>query len=156
MHVRETLIRYRSSADYLELLPQFCSKASYVDELVDIVCGHEPYPMSQYASHVLLHVARFRKDLLEKHVDQLIDLLFVTKIESVFRNVLGVLLCFPVESYKEGELLQLLFEKLEHPDTKPGIVSYSMKKIQQYLVLYPELKNEYDQVLALRQELMRG
>jgi len=151
--VHRLLEQNRTSAFYLQLLPVFCADLNYISALFEIVSSDDAPPFPQYASHLLLHISRKNRSLVEAYSEVIVDTFLGTSDESVRRNLLGVLLCFPVMNYKEGELLDFLFAQLADLSTKPGLVNYSGKKIIQYLEVYPELQHEFDSLLRFREEL---
>lgn len=151
--VREQFEQYGRSTEFLGLVDAFASDDSLVDGLVELVASDDRHPFPQYASHILLHIGRSFPETLDKHYESLIDTILSTTNTSVQRNVLGALLCFPLQPYKEGELLEWLFVRLNHPDSKPGILNYSVRKLAQYAVNYPELAQEIRLALELREEL---
>jgi hypothetical protein len=151
--VRELLMQNKTSVFYLKQLPDFLSRPEWCVALVELIVSKEAHPVPQYASHLLLHIARTNSNLLIMCYNAIIDEVLNTTHESVLRNLLGVLLCFPIAPYKEGELLEKLFSILSLPETKPGIVNYSCRKLNQYLILYPELGPEYELILRFREEM---
>lgn len=151
--VRALLMQNKTSAFYLKLLADFISKPDWCVALVELIVMKEAHPVPQYASHLLLHIARTDRNRLECCYNQMVDVVLSTSHESVLRNLLGVLLCFPIAAYKEGELLDKLFYLLNQPDTKPGIVNYSCRKLNQYLIVYPELRPEFETTLRFREDM---
>ncbi len=150
--VHQLLEENKSSTQFLQLLPLFYEQPQWVDALVDMAFSAEPHPFPQYASHLLLHVARKDASMLNTRYEDVVDGVLQTGNESVLRNTLGVLLCFPAGGYREGDLLDRLFTLLEHPRTKPGIINYSVHKIVQFLDLYPELEHEFNTLIQFREE----
>jgi hypothetical protein len=140
--VKTLLEQYSSSTDFLKLTNRFLDDQDAVDGLVDLAISDEIYPFPQYASHLLLHVARKKPGMIEPHYREVVDCVLMTKNTSVQRNLLGVVICMPVEAYKEGELLAWLFDVLNRAESKPGVINYSVHRLAQYIQLYPELEQE--------------
>lgn len=150
--VRNLILEHRASAEFLRLLPFFLSDCKRIEALKSLAVSNEEYPFPQYASHILLHVARTDTALLEAYYQEITDTFLATENESVRRNLLGVLICYPLREYKEGELLERLFSLFSDPVTKPGIVNYVVRKLAQYLLRYPELTPEFDTIVTYRED----
>ncbi len=152
-HVKEQLQLFGKSTEFLGLVDTFATEEATVKGLVELAASDERHPFPQYASHLLLHIARSYTDKLEVHYESLIDTILSTQNTSVQRNLLGAILCVSLRSYREGELLDWLFAVLNHPDSKPGLLNYSVRKLSQFVEHYPELTQEIMLALELREEL---
>lgn len=151
--VREQLEQYGKSTEFLGLVDVFASDDQLVEGLVELVASDDRYPFPQYASHLLLHIARSHVDKLEHRYKSLLDTVLSTTNTSVQRNLLGALLCTPLRPYRDGELLDWLFSVLNNPESQPGLLNYTVKKLAQYVSVYPELDKEIVLALELREEL---
>ncbi len=153
LEVRKKIEQYQRSTEFLKLTETFAGNPDNVSGLVELVSSDDKYPFPQYASHLLLHIARLNPQTLEAHYNEVLDCILVTANTSLKRNLLGVLLCFGLKEYKDGELLDWLFENLAKADSQPGLINYSVRKLVQYIEIYPELKNEVETAVKLREEL---
>lgn len=153
MNIRELLLSHRASAEFLNLTDLFMSDQKYINELVEIAVSDEKKQLPQYSTHILLHVARKNKDMVIEKYNTILDCFLTTNNSSVERNLLGVILCFELEEYKEGELLDKLMSILNNPNSKPGQINYTVKKLAQYLEKYPELKDELELSISFREEM---
>jgi hypothetical protein len=153
IQVRKMIEQNQRSTEFLNLTDTLMEKPEHIAGLVDLVVSDDIYPYPQYASHLLLHVSWKNHLLLEPHYNMLIDCILITKNTSIMRNILGVVISFQINEYKEGELLDWLFANINNVDSKPGLLNYSVRKLAQYIKLYPELRNEVEMAIELREEL---
>lgn len=153
LHVREQLEQFGKSTEFLSLVDVFAFDEVAVKGLVELVSSNDSYPYPQYASHILLHIGRNHYERVDCWYETLLDTVLSTTNTSVKRNVLGALICAPLKPYRDGELLDWLFAVLNDPDSKPGHINYAVKKLAQYLKVYPELEKEIELALELREEL---
>jgi len=149
--VRSLIEKYQRSTEFLQLTDRLMKIPETVTGLVDLAVSDDVYPFPQYASQLLLHVARKDKTSIDYH--KVVDCLLVTNNSSVQRNLLGVILCFPLNDYKDGELLDWLFVLINDPASKPGLLNYAVRKLAQFVALYPELLHEIEQALELREQM---
>lgn len=153
LEVRKIIGQYQGSTEFLTQTETLAGNPDNVSGLVELVSSDEKHPFPQYASHLLLHIARLNPGTLVSHYNSIMDCVLTTKNTSLKRNLLGVLLCFDLKEYKDGELLDWLFENLAKADSQPGLINYSVRKLVQYIEIYPELKNEVEAAVKLREEL---
>ncbi len=153
LRVREQLAQFGKSTEFLSLVDVFAFDEVAVKGLVELVSSNDRYPYPQYASHILLHIGRSYYDKVDCWYETLLDTVLSTSNTSLKRNLLGVIICAPLKPYRDGELLDWLFAVLNDPDSQPGHLNYAVKKLAQYLMLYPELGKEIELALELREEL---
>jgi hypothetical protein len=151
--VRKKIEHYQRSTEFLKLTETFANNPDNVSGLVELVSSDEKHPFPQYSSHLLLHIARLNPANLESHYNKILDFILLTKNTSLKRNLLGVLLCFDLKEYRDGELLDWLFDNLSKADSQPGLINYSVRKLVQFIDIYPELQNEVETAIKLREEL---
>jgi hypothetical protein len=130
----------------------FLEQPESVGSLVEIATSKEVYPYPQYASWLLLHVSRKNSSLVEPFYNLLIDGILESKNPSVLRNLLGASLCLPLREYKQGSFLDRLIALISDYDSKPGVIVYSIRKLTEFMKLYPELKQEIVTILEFREE----
>lgn len=131
----------------------FVVQPENLPELVALATRDDVHPYPQYASWLILHVARKDHNLLSPFYNQIIDCILTTSHPSVLRSLLGASICMPLRDYNQGEFLDRLFALLNDPDTKPGQVNYSLQKVAEFLELYPELQQEMDLIVSFREEM---
>jgi hypothetical protein len=124
-----------------------------ISEVVELAISENGYPYPQYAAWLLLHVARKDRSLVEPFYNQVIDGILTTRNPSVLRSLMGVSLCFPIMDYKQGAFLNQLMELISDNDSKPGLLNYSVRKLAEFIELYPEIRREMDMILELRDEM---
>jgi hypothetical protein len=151
--VRETLGEYSRSTDFLLVVDDWAVLPERVKGLVDLAVSGDVHPFPQYASHLLLHVARKNPKDVAIHHDQLLDGVLATDNTSVKRNGLGALLCLPIQPYREGDLLDWLFKVFQDPASQPGLISYTARKLADFVSVYPELKDEVLMALEWRADM---
>jgi len=151
--IRETLGEYGRSTDFLSVVDEWAVLPERIKGLVDLAVSGDVHPFPQYASHLLLHVARKNPEGVAIHHDQLLDGVLSTDNTSVKRNGLGALLCLPLQPYREGDLLDWLFKVLQNPASQPGLISYSVRKLADFVKAYPELKEEVIMALEWRADM---
>jgi hypothetical protein len=124
-----------------------------IGELVDVAVSKEPYPYPQYASWLLLHVARKDFSLVSPYNYQIIDCILASDNPSVLRNLMGVCLCLPLADHKQGYFLDRLLTIINNPNSKPGLVYYTLRKLTEFVERYPDLQKEIELILELREEM---
>jgi len=124
-----------------------------ISEVVELAISEEEYPYPQYAAWLLMHVARKDSSLVEPFYNHVIDGILTTHNPSVLRSLMGVSLCFPIMEYKQGAFLNQLMELISDNDSKPGLLNYSVRKLADFMELYPEIRREIDMILELRDEM---
>lgn len=108
---------------------------------------------AQYASHLMLHIARRVPRRVQPNYNMLLDYVLTSKNLSVQRNGLGALICMPLLDYRLSELLDWLLDVLHQPKSTAGLVLYAVNKLAQFYQKFPDLRNELEQSIALRAEL---
>jgi len=151
--IKALIDQYQRSPEFLELSDSLMEQPASIKVLTGIAVSDDVYPYPQYASHLLLHVSWKNHFLIQSSYNKLIDCILTTRNISVQRNLLGVIINFPLREYKEGELLEFLFALVNDPKSKPGQVNYAVRKLAQYIERYPELLNELEVALELREQM---
>lgn len=152
-HIKQLIFENQRVPGFPRLADYLLEHPESISELVDLATSDAEYPYPQYASWLLLHVTRKDKSLVEPFYNQVIDCILTTKNNSVLRSLLGVSLCFPLTDYQEGNLLDRLFSIINDPDSKPGLINYSVRKLTGFMELYPELLHEIETILEFREEV---
>jgi len=153
IHIKSLIFENQRVPGFPKLADLLLKHPESISELVDVATTEAEYPYPQYASWLLFHVARKDKSLVEPYYHRVIDCILATKNTSVLRSLLGVSLCFPLTDYQEGPLLERLFVLLNDPESKPGLINYSVRKLVGFIELYPELLHEVETILQFREEV---
>ena len=149
----ETLIRENQKMPgFPRLSEYFLEHPEHLTELVSLAVSNREYPFPEYSSWLLLHVSRKNPFLVIPFQSQIISCIVNTSHPSVLRNLMGVSLCFPLDEYDQGPLLDRIFSLISNPSVKPGLMVYSARKIAQFLEIYPELGHELKSIIALREQ----
>jgi hypothetical protein len=151
--VKSWIEEHQRTPHFLRLVDRLIAQPESIRELVDIAISEDKYPFPQYASWLLLHVARRNKTLVEPFYHSIIDCILTTENPSVLRSLMGVSLCLPITDYEEGRFLDRLFSIISDPDSKPGQVYYAARKAAEFVVPYPELQREIELMLEFREEM---
>jgi hypothetical protein len=118
-----------------------------VEKILLLIKNKAVYPISEYGAWCLHHLSKKEKQRIQKHQNFCIDILLENKNQSVLRSLLGIQLEQGYTSYKEVELIDLLFEFLLDKKNKIAIHVYSLYVLFPYIKKYPELKNELEIIL---------
>lgn len=149
----ETLIESnKKSLGIPNLHAEFIKNPKHLTGLVELAISNKPHPFPEYASWLLMHVARKQVDLIQPFYPEIIKELLITKNETVKRNLLGVVKCLPVQEYLEGEFLDTLISWISANDAKPAIVMYGLEMLMKFTKKYPELKPEILAIINRRTE----
>lgn len=151
--VRILIEKNLGSTEFLKLTDGLMKDPEAIEGLVELVSSDDVYPYPQYASHLLLHVSWKDYTLIEPFYNKVVDCVLTTVNTSLKRNLLGVIICFPLKEYKEGDILDWLFSAISDPTSKPGLLNYSVRKLAQYIQKYPELRQEVESGLEIREEM---
>lgn len=151
--VRAIIEKNPGSTEFLKLTDDLMNDTESIEGLVELVSSDDKYPYPQYASHLLLHVSWKNHNLIEPFYEKVVDCVLTTENPSLKRNLMGVVNCFPITEYKEGDILDWLFSAIGNPASKPGLLNYSVRKLAQYIEKYPELRQEVESALELREEM---
>ena len=151
--VRAIIEKNLGSTEFLKLTDDLMKDPESIEGLVELVSSDDKYPYPQYASHLLLHVSWKNYNLIEPFYEKVVDCVLTTVNPSLKRNLMGVVNCFSLKEYKEGELLDWLFSAISNPASKPGLLNYSVRKLAQFIQKYPELRQEVESALEIREEM---
>lgn len=149
----ETLIRENHRViGFPNLSDRILEQPELIPELVSMSTSGREYPFPEYASWLLLHVARKKSDLVQKYHTQIIDHILFTTNTSVLRNLLGVSILLPLTDYQQGRFLDRLLSIVADNSSKPGPVAYAIQKLSQFIEMYPELRQEIKAIIELKEQ----
>ena len=148
-HLIDNFHQNRKPENYL---PFLLEKPILIKEIVQILLQQTKYPYSEYGSWLLTHFAKKHPDLLIAHYDSLIDLMFISKNQSVLRNCANTIELLPYADYREAEFLDLLMAMLMDKSNKLALLVHSLYLLIPICKKYPELKNEINSIISLYKE----
>lgn len=150
--IRELVLRIRYARQKESFADYFIKNPDQVDPLVNLIIEMEPYPLKEYASWILLHLAKSGKVRLQKYYPELVNVIFKTSDQSVLRNVVNCISLLEHSTYRESELIDLLISFIQNPKNKVALQVYSIYTLLRFVQLYPELKDEIRQIIELNAE----
>lgn len=142
LNIRET----REPSIYLNHILEY---PKIITELIHYSATDHNYPFQEYASWILVFVARQEPKLLKNHYQDFVEILLSVQNQSTLRNVTKVIEQIGIQKYKESELLNFLVGSIENNSNKVALQVYSMQILLQFLTLYPELKHEFTALIEL-------
>jgi len=154
VNVRMLIDQNRKSLNFPKYADLIIEHPESVKELVDLAVSGKAFHYPQYASWLLLHIARKRIDLVHPFYQSIIEGILTTRNRSALRSLLGVSLCLPLESYRQVDFLDRLIQIASDPESKPGHLLYANRKLEEFKKLYPDLQEELNLIRELRNEII--
>lgn len=149
MHMKNTeslILAFRNDRDVSKFVKLSLVNEKTIPELIAFTT-YETYPFPQYSSWLLIHIAeKYPARILPYHA-QLIDQYLILIDPSAQRNLANCLTKLPSTTYREGELLDLLFNQLIDSTSKVAVKVYAMYLIVDFIQKFPELKSELIAIL---------
>lgn len=149
MNIRDKILEFRSTLDRSTLGDYFVNRPEEFKELLDCIFNLETYPYKEYASWMLIHISQSGKIDLQPYYPRLVDVIFTTNDQTVLRNVTRTLHELEITNYRETELIDLLIGFIQNYENKVALQVYSIYLLAQFVLKYPELKDEISQIIAL-------
>lgn len=111
------------------------------------------YPAHKnYSAWIAIHLTKRHPALVLPYQAILVDHFLQPLDESSQRNYLKCLSILPIDTYREGEILDLLIELVYGSNYKVALRVYAFEQLYRFYLKYPDLLNELQ--LAL-EELSR-
>jgi hypothetical protein len=151
-YVHEFLKEFRWGHDKSNYVERFSKDPKDLDNLVQVVVELQEYPYKEYASYLMTHMVKSKKIDFQPYYNQLVDVLFKTKDQTVLRNVTNVINHSKITDYRESDFIDLLIGFVQDPKNKVALHVYSIYVLVQFVKKYPELKGEIEQIIALNAE----
>ena len=143
MDIREKILEIRTvDRDKQKTIEYFLAHPQQLKELIQLVLELEPYPYKEYGSWILTHLCQSGRFDLQHLYPYFVDLLFITKDQSVLRNVLRSLNFLEISEYRESEFIDLLIRFIQDYSNKVALQVYSIYMLIPFVNKYPELKSE--------------
>lgn len=143
------------SKDFVLLSRDFAKGTYPIEKLIACAVSNLPHPYPEYASWLIIHVAKSNPEKIEPFINQMIDRVLTSNNQSVLRNLICTTLFFELTSYRETAFLDRLLSFVSDESNKVALSVYSLYKLIQFIAKYPEIKIEIDGILALKQEPMK-
>ncbi|HLU86998.1 MAG TPA: hypothetical protein VKZ44_04525 [Taishania sp.] len=130
----------------------FMERIYRIETLIKYAGSKEAYPLPDYASWVIAHLAKEFPERLKDHQPLIIDAFFESDNQTVLRNLSVALILLPLAEYREGELYDKLIAHLLNNDNKVALHVNCIHKLIQFAQKYPELVNEIADSIEIRLE----
>jgi hypothetical protein len=153
--VKELIDQYYKTHDFTKQAVRFVENPSLINELVEVAISDLERPYPEHASWLLVHISDLNPTLLENFQPLLIDRILTSKNQSVLRNLVNVVHTLPLIDHLQSELLDKLIEFIKDESNKPALFVYSLYKLIQFVQKYPEINNEIEGILELKQEPLK-
>lgn len=145
-NTKNLILEFRDDRNYQKYVLLACADDTTILNLIDL-CRETKYPFPQYSSWLMAHIADSVFEKIYPFHHKIIDVFLEIEDPSAKRNLANVLLKFPKTTYKEGLLLDALFQLLQNPDTKVALKAYTMYLLIDFIKAFPELKSEFIAVI---------
>jgi hypothetical protein len=149
MNVEEALIARFQEPKFTEWHRHFVAHPELIPDLVALALSSKKAPLPAHASWLLIHLAKHDWTLLEEYEQAFIDCFLQSSNQSILRNMLVVLLEFPLTDYRESEFLDGLISHVKNEENKVALRVYSLYKLLQFVQRYPEILHEIQAVIEL-------
>ena len=156
MNIKEIIGTSRQDFSLEKTLDYLHQYPAEIQGLVDLATKEIKYPLPDYSSWALIHLANQNPKEVEKRLPQIIDGLLQSENQSVLRNLLKVVSLFPKIKYREEEFINRLFDFLTQPEHKIALVVYGAYQLHKYFDEYPEFKQEVVEILKMKIEKERS
>ena len=148
--VKELISKYYKSSEFLNLADSFITDPSLLHELVDIATSELPHPFPEYASWLLIHIAKKAPFWGMRPVPILIDSILISTNQSVLRNLMNTSVSLQLTEYKESDFLDKTIQFISTDSYKVALFVYSIYKLIQFTHKYPEIKPEILGIIDLK------
>ncbi len=155
MDVLELIQTHAKSKDFISLYTRFIDQSEYLDDLIEVATSDLKHPFPEYASWLVLHIAKNKPIVLQPFQKKIIDRILTSRNQSVLRNLIYSNHLIGKTSYQEGELLDYLIEAIRNENNKVALQVYALYSLLPYIKDYPELKSEIDAILQIKQEPLK-
>lgn len=151
MDVLELIQTHAKSKDFISLYTRFIDQSEYLDDLIEVATSDLKHPFPEYASWLVLHIAKNKPIVLQPFQKKIIDRILTSRNQSVLRNLIYSNHLIGKTSYQEGELLDYLIEAIRNENNKVALQVYALYSLLPFIKDYPELKSEIDAILQIKQ-----
>ena len=155
MDVLELIQKHAKSKDFISLYTRFIDQSEYLNDLIEVAASDLKHPFPEYASWLVLHIAKNKPIVLQPFQKKIIDRILTSRNQSVLRNLIYSNHLIGKTSYQEGELLDYLIEAIRNENNKVALQVYALYSLLPFIKDYPELKSEIDAILQIKQEPLK-
>lgn len=152
MDIIQLIDARHKTRNFTSLASQFVENSQQIEALVKTALSDLNYPYPEYASWLLLHVAKANATLLEPFQTAIIDRILTCDNQSALRNLVASSTHLTLIDYKEGEFLDRLISIVKNNENKVALIVYSIYKLVDFTLKYPEIKHEIVEILKIKQE----
>lgn len=152
MDIRPLVLEIRKERNFTRFQNYFRSHPNEIKDLVRLINEKEAYPIPEYASWILTHLCKGNPLSIQPYYNQVAEELFITKNQSVRRNLIGVIDYLELTSYRESDLIDLLISFIQDFENKVAVQVYSIQVLTKFVYRHPELKDEILEVIVLHSE----
>ncbi len=152
MDIIQLIDERQKTRNFTSLASQFVENPQKLEALINIALSDLNYPYPEYASWLLLHVAKANATLLEPFQTAIIDRILTCDNQSALRNLVSISTHLSLIEYKEGEFLDRLISIVKNNENKVALIVYSIYKLVDFTLKYPEIKHEIVEILKIKQE----
>ena len=147
--IRDKILEAKEARDFVELRKYFDQHPEGIKLLVQVVVNEEEYPLKEYSSWILVHLCKSHAERVRPFYNQFVDHLFISKDQTVLRNVANIISHLKIQDYRESELIDVLISFIQEHSHKVALHVYSMQILALFVLKYPELKKEIVEILEL-------
>lgn len=135
------------------ILAYFTENKKRIEELIALSTTISEYPIQEHATWILIHASDQHNKLVEPHLPEIIDAFLAARNQTTLRNLCKTLSLLPISEYKDGVLLDSVIGHLKNNDNNVALHVYSLEIINQFIRIYPEIKEEVKQIIDLKKEI---
>lgn len=152
MEIRSWVLAIRNERNFQEFQTYYRSNPKEIEDLIQLINQEEAYPIAEYASWILVHLAKAHPEGIQPFYDCLVDELHLNTNQTVRRNIIAVLDQLQLTSYRESEFIDLLVSFIEDFQNKVAIQVYAMQVLTSFVLKYADLKVEIQELIELHSE----
>ena len=150
-NTKAMLLDFKGNRNYIAFSKMAIQNKEHLKNMLEL-CLTVKYPFPQYSSWLLSHVGENHLNELLPYHHQIIDVFLNCTEFSTQRNLANTILKLPETNYRDGEMLEYLFQFLLNSETKVALKAYAMYLLIPLVKPYPELIRELKLVLDARLE----
>jgi hypothetical protein len=150
--VHRQLEAFRGSRDIPKFTKYFLAQPERTEGLFLCIRELHPYPYKEYGSWLLSHMLKKKQLDGLPYYPILVDTLFETEDQTMYRNICNCLLTVSVQEYRESELIDLFLGFIGDFSIKVAVQMYAIRLLMQFCEKYPELVSEVREVIHLNSE----
>jgi hypothetical protein len=152
MALRDTILAEHSKSQTTKIIKWVGKSQARFDQLFSLFLNDE-YRVTQRAGWPLSYCVQQHPELIRKHLGKLIKNLQKKDLhDAVKRNTVRMLQEIPIPARLHGELMNVCFQFIESPTEAVAIKAFSLTILNNFVPLYPDIKNELKLIIEERWE----